>query len=142
MNEDIQHLKLLSIFHYIVGGLTALLSCMFILHVVMGIAMLNGALDGQNPPPPRVFAWFFILLPGLVMVGGWALSACMITAGRRLTQLRSRLFCLIIAGIECTLMPFGTVLGVFTIIVLMKDSVRQMFSQPPPPPYAKPGAAG
>ncbi len=25
-------------------------------------------------------------------------------------------------------MPFGTVLGVFTIIVLMRDSVKQLFS--------------
>ena len=141
MNEDIQHLKLLSIFHYIVGGLTALFSCMFIVHVAMGIAMLHGAFDGPNPPPPKAFAWLFILFPGTVMVFGWALAACMIVAGRRLTQRRSRLFCLIIAGIECMLMPFGTVLGVFTIVVLMKDSVRQMFSQPPPSPYAKPEAA-
>jgi hypothetical protein len=25
-------------------------------------------------------------------------------------------------------MPFGTILGVFTIIVLMKDSVKELFS--------------
>jgi hypothetical protein len=31
------------------------------------------------------------------------------------------------AGIECIFMPVGTVLGVFTIIVLMRDSVKELF---------------
>lgn len=127
MNDDVQHLKLLSIFHYIVGGITAIFSCMFIIHVGMGIAMLTGAFNGQNPPPIS-FAWLFILFPGIIMLCGWALSICMIIAGRRLTQQRSRLYCLIIAGLECMLMPLGTVLGVFTIVVLMKDSVKERFS--------------
>jgi hypothetical protein len=34
------------------------------------------------------------------------------------------------AGIACVFMPFGTVLGVFTIIVLMRDSVRRLFGRP------------
>jgi hypothetical protein len=37
------------------------------------------------------------------------------------------LYCLVVAGIECIFMPFGTVLGVFTIIVLMRPSVRNLF---------------
>jgi len=37
-------------------------------------------------------------------------------------------FCLVVAGIECILMPFGTVLAVFTIVVLMKDSVKALFA--------------
>jgi hypothetical protein len=32
------------------------------------------------------------------------------------------------AGVECLFMPFGTVLGVFTIIVLMRESVKQVFA--------------
>jgi hypothetical protein len=31
------------------------------------------------------------------------------------------------AGIECVFMPFGTVLGVFTIIVLVREDVKAMF---------------
>ena len=31
------------------------------------------------------------------------------------------------AGIECIFMPFGTVLGVFTIIVLMRPSMKELF---------------
>jgi hypothetical protein len=32
------------------------------------------------------------------------------------------------AAIACMLMPFGTVLGVFTIIVLMRPSVKELFA--------------
>ena len=33
------------------------------------------------------------------------------------------------AALSCAFFPFGTVLGVFTIIVLQKDSVRQLFGR-------------
>lgn len=127
MAQDEQHLNLLSIFHYVVGGVTALFSCIPFLHVAMGIAMLCGAFEGENPPP-RFFAWLFILFPAVFILVGWALSVVIIIAGRKLKRRTSRTFCLVIAGIECILMPFGTVLGVFTLIVLMKESVKELFS--------------
>ena len=129
MENDQQQIKLLSIFHYIVGGFTALFSCLPFLHIAIGIAMLSGAFDGDGSAeaPPKVFAWLFILMPAVFVACGWALSICIIIAGRKLSRFRNRLFCLVIAGIECILMPFGTVLGVFTIIILMKDSVRELF---------------
>jgi hypothetical protein len=32
------------------------------------------------------------------------------------------------AAISCIFMPFGTVLGVFTIIVLLRPSVKELFA--------------
>lgn len=127
MTEDERNLDLLAIFHYIVGGLTALFSCFFLLHVAMGIAMLCGAFDGKDAPP-KFFAWFFILFPAVFIVAGWTLAGFVIAAGRMLKRRVSRTFCLVVAGIECILMPFGTVLGVLTIVMLMKDSVKGMFT--------------
>jgi hypothetical protein len=127
MTEDEQHLDLLAIFHYIVGGLTAVFSCIFLVHVAIGIAMLHGAFDGKGAPP-KFFAWLFIILPSVFILAGWTLSGFIVAAGRRLKRRVSRTFCLVIAGLECFLMPFGTVLGVFTIVVLMKDSVKQIFT--------------
>jgi hypothetical protein len=46
------------------------------------------------------------------------------------TYLNRRLhymFCLVMAGISCAFFPFGTVLGVFTIVVLSKPEVRAAF---------------
>jgi len=127
MNQDEQHLNLLSIFHYVVGGISALFSCFPLLHVGMGIAMLCGAFEGENPPP-RAFAWLFILFPAVFILIGWALSVVIIVAGRKLKRRASWTFCLVVAGMECILMPFGTILGVFTLIVLIKESVKELFS--------------
>jgi hypothetical protein len=35
------------------------------------------------------------------------------------------------ACIECMFMPFGTVLGVFTIIVFIRQSVKALFTPKP-----------
>jgi hypothetical protein len=40
------------------------------------------------------------------------------------------------AAVECLFMPFGTVLGIFTIVVLNRDSVKPLFATPPMPPTA------
>jgi hypothetical protein len=127
MNQDEQYLNLLSIFHYVVGSLTALFSCAFLIHIVIGIAMLVSDSRGQNHHP-RFLAWFIILFPSVAILAGWTLSGFIIAAGRRLKRRTSYTFCLVMAGIECIFMPFGTVLGIFTIITLMKEPVKKLFS--------------
>ena len=49
---------------------------------------------------------------------------------RFLVQRRNHRFCLVLAGVTCLFMPLGTILGVFTLIVLMRDSVQQSFQSP------------
>jgi hypothetical protein len=141
MDNDEQQIQLLSIFHYIVGGLTAFFACFPFLHVAVGIAMLSGALDGDgsSEAPPAIFAWMFILLPGLFILIGWSVATCMIIAGYKLAHYRCRTFCTVVAGLECMLMPFGTVLGVLTIVVLMRESVIKRFDPPTPPPVPPQG---
>ena len=34
---------------------------------------------------------------------------------------------MIVAGLNCVHIPLGTVLGVFTLVVLMRDSVRESY---------------
>jgi hypothetical protein len=38
------------------------------------------------------------------------------------------MFSLVVTGITCLSFPFGTALGVFTIIVLTRGSVRQLYA--------------
>lgn len=127
MNQDEQQLDLLAIFHYILGPITILVSSVFLLHVGIGIAMITGAFDGKDAPPPAV-GWLFILFGSLAVLAGWTLGILMIVAGRRLKVRGSRTFCIVIAAIECLLAPFGTILGVFTIVVLMRESVMRLFA--------------
>jgi hypothetical protein len=124
MNEDEQYLKLLSIFHYVVGGLAACFACIPIIHFSIGIAMLVGAIDDAP-----AFVGLMLAGAGAVAVTlGWTLAVCLIIAGRSLAKRKRYMFCLVIAAISCMFMPFGTVLGVFTIIVLMRSSVKELFA--------------
>ena len=53
-----------------------------------------------------------------------------ILAGRFLARRTHYMYCLIVAGIECLFTPFGTVLGVFTIVVLVQPAVKAIFQGP------------
>jgi hypothetical protein len=86
--------------------------------------------DGS--PTPAVFGWLFILMGLAIMLAGLTFAACYAYAGRCLARRRHYMYCLVMAGIGCTFMPFGTVLGVFTIIELQKESVRRLFLGPIP----------
>lgn len=145
MNQDEEHLKLLALFHYIVGAIGALFACFPLIHVGLGVAMLldSRMLQGSHGAPPPAFAGvFFVLLGGFLVLLGWAMAICTIISGRFLSKRKYRTFSFVIAAILCMFMPFGTVLGVFTIIVLSRDSVKTLYAKPSvssalPPEIAK-----
>lgn len=135
MNQDDEHLRLLSIFHYVVGGLTALFSLFGLIHLSLGLLMILAPekMDAKCPPP-AFLGWIFAVVGGSVIALGWTMAAFIVTAGRWLARRKHYLFCLVMAGFECILMPFGTVLGVFTLIVLTREPVKRLFAPAPPPP--------
>lgn len=127
MTEDERNLNLLSIFHYVVGGITAFFACFPLIHVAVGLAMLCGAMDGRHGPPPA-FGLVFIFVGGVLVLLGWTLAVAILVAGNKLGNRKAYTFCLVVAALECLMMPFGTILGVFTIVMLMKDSVKNLFA--------------
>jgi len=127
MSQDEEHLKLLSIFHYVAGGLTGFFSCFPIIHLTIGIAMLAGAIEGA----PRFVGLILMMIALTFIAGGWTLAICMIVSGRRLARRNHYKFCFVIACISCLFMPYGTVLGVFTIIVLVRPTVKEVFGISP-----------
>ena len=130
MQQDEEHLRLLSIFHYVAGGLAAFFGCFPILQLLMGIGFILASREGdggRNLPPPFV-GGIFVAVASVSMIVCLSIASCMIATGRFLGKRKHYTFCLATAGIECVFMPFGTVLGVFTIIVLIRESVKKMFS--------------
>jgi hypothetical protein len=128
-NQDVEHLGLLATFHYVLSGLMAVVSLFPLVHVAIGIAILNGAFDqaGNGDPPPRLFGWILVAIPILMILVGLATSVCIAVVGRRLGQHQSYMFCFVMAAIECVLVPFGTALGIFTIIVLSRPTAKMLF---------------
>lgn len=130
MSQDLDQLRLLSIFHFVVGGIAALFSCIPFIHFFLGLAMTTGWLQDVDPAG-QVFGIFFMVFAGLFILAGWAFAICVITAGRCLAARRRYMFCLVMAAVECIFMPFGTVLGVLTIVVLNRPSVKRLFGVEP-----------
>lgn len=132
MNEDQQQLRLLANFHYVVAGLIALFGFFPIGHLIIGVGMLTGDIPmGKNDGfPIAVFGILFAGVAIVMMASFWILAGCMIIAGRRLKSCRNRTFCTVVAAFECMFMPFGTVLGILTLIVLQRPAVRELFDRP------------
>ncbi len=109
----------------------ALFACFPLIHVGIGIAILTNPhfLHGKGGEPIPAFAgWLLIVIGGTIVLCGWALAAFICTTGRFLAHRRHYTFCLVIAAVECMFMPFGTILGVFTIFVLLRPAVKEMFA--------------
>jgi hypothetical protein len=143
-DQDQDHLKLLSIFHYVVGGIAVLFACFPLIHVTLGLMMVFSpeSFDPKShEPPPAALGWIFVAIGGFLSLLGWAYAILIIFGGRFLAQRKHYTACIVIGALACLFMPFGTILGVFTLIVLMKPQVKLLFepSGPPapknPPPH-------
>jgi hypothetical protein len=131
--QDDSHLKLLSVFYYVWGGLTVLLSCCGVVWILIAGGVLTAVAREQNGPP----AWVggFVMVIGLVAIAfAWVIAGLTIWTGYNLSQRKHYTFCLVVAAISCLSFPFGTALGVFTIIVLLRPTVKQLFGEMPATP--------
>ena len=128
LDDNEQHLRLLAIFHCVVAGLTALFALFPLIHFAIGWFVLHAPppKNGGEPPPPFVGYIFMAFGAGFFLLGQ-TFAACIFAAGRCI-QARSRYwFVFVMACFECAFFPFGTVLGVFTIVVLSRPAVKQVF---------------
>ena len=132
MKQDAEQLDLLAIFHYIVAGLAALFSFLPLLYTTVGGVFIFASRHGTPKPgeelPPEFLGWIFVVLGSILFLAGLATAICVLIAGRCLSRRRCYTFALVIACIECLFIPFGTILGVFTIVVLSRESVKPLFT--------------
>lgn len=130
-NQDEEHLKLLTTFHYVVGGITALCACFPLIHLVIGLTMLFAperfSKSDHAAGPERMVGGLFVVIAGSIILLGWALAAANVYVGRCLARREKHSFCLVVEALNCLNTPIGTVLGVFTIIVIMRPSIKEMF---------------
>jgi hypothetical protein len=136
--KDAEDINLLSIFHFIMAGLGVLgIAFLFFHYTMMSTIMNNPQIqqqmrqqqNGQPMPfdPQRLigmFRWVY------VFIGAWGVVSIILNliAGLMLRSFSGRMFLFVVACFNCINLPFGTILGVFTLIVLQRDSVRLRFA--------------
>ena len=132
MDRDTEQLNLLAIFHYVVAGLAALFSFFPLIYTTIGAIFVFVARHGTPKPgeelPPEFLGWIFIGIGSFLFLLGIAMAICIFIAGRSLSHRKGYSFALVMACIECLFIPFGTILGVLTIVILARESVKALFA--------------
>lgn len=134
MNNDQEHLRYLTIGFYVYAGIMAVVSIFPIIHVVIGVMIATGSFESGNNPPPPVMGYLFAGIGATIIFLGLTIATMNLLAGRFLSGRKKYMFCFVIAAIDCMFAPVGTILGVFTIIVLLRDSVKELFNVAPKEP--------
>jgi len=131
---DNEHLKLLSLFHYISGGITLAFSFLFVFQFFILFSIFKNLpfekfdtiMTGGNNIAPTflnffMYIWIFIFL---IFIASGILE---ILSGRFISLKKYRIFSFIIAILNLFSFPYGTILGVMTIIVLNRYTVIELY---------------
>lgn len=135
VDRDQEHLRLLKIGYYVLAGMTGFFSLFALLYAGMGGLLASGVLakSANTKDDPRVVGLIFLGLGLAFLILGLTMAALYFVAGRSLGQHRRRTFCVVMAGISCFFIPWGTVIGVCTILVLIRPEVKNLFEPLRPP---------
>jgi len=134
VSQDTEHLEILAIFHYILAAMAALVSLFPLLQLLMGFGMIAGRFgEGRGDPFAVMMGWFFALFASVAIACGLGLAAALALAGRSLQRHERYTFCLVVACVACIFLPFGTLLGIATLVVLLRPSVKALFGVAPRP---------
>ena len=133
INGNSQNLTLISIFHYVLAAMIYLKGCFAFVMMMIGTIAVMGVLHDQPHDMEValvVLGLIFFAGPLVFMLLCFALATMVLLAGKRISQRMNLQFCQIIAGLECLCVPFGTILGVFTLMHLTKDETKEEFESP------------
>jgi len=128
---DEEHLKLLSMGYMVSSGVTAFFSFIGLVYVFIGIMMTKAfpqAAANASEQPPAFIGLVFACIGLAIFIFMIALAAAKFWVALCIKRRKSRIFSMIVAGISCLGIPYGTLLGVLTFIVLGRPSVVQLFS--------------
>ena len=135
---DEEHLKLLSLGYMISAATTAFFSLIGLMYMAMGVFMSvlishqkeTNANTGQAPP--AFVGWLFAAIGLGIFLFLLGVAAAKFRTAICIRRRSSRTFCMVVAGIGCLEIPYGTVLGVLSFMVLGRDSVTRLFSPTTP----------
>lgn len=122
-------LTVVGIFHYVAGGFQMLMSLLGLFYVAMGILMGTGTLGtAKSPPPPEAIGWIFGAVGVIITAFCLTLGVLSIKAGTSIRRRRNRVFCIVVDAILCLMIPFGTIVGIFGLVMLTRPGAAEEFT--------------
>ena len=131
---DNEHLKLLTLFHYISGGLTLAFALFigayffFIYAMIFSSGLQEEISPAMNDTFPAALLTVILTFMIIFFILALAFGVAQIVSGRLIELRKMRWFSFTIAIINLLSIPYGTVLGVLTIIVLDRYSIKDQYS--------------
>lgn len=144
--EDAEHLSALSIGHFILAGVALLGGVPMLVYGVAGaklvdefgsdLSMAMGDIPGQPGASPfggnpdamlQDLTTLLTTMIAAVVLFALVSAIHLVVVGVKIRQRRWWTFCYLTGWGECLMFPFGTILGIFTIIVLSRSSVKRLF---------------
>lgn len=132
MERDLKHLKWLSYGFYVMSGLFAFFAVFSLIFLIFGILFLTTDILERSGNPEHagyIFGTLNILVSIVFISVGLLLAFFTLRAGKNLVRQKNYTFCLVVAIALFLFQPLGMILGVLTIIVLMRDSVKGLFGE-------------
>ena len=129
MDRNVDNLNLLGVFHYVVAAFAALLALIPMIHLTVGTVLVSVSLFNLKVLfPLTIVGGVFICIASCLILAGLIFATLLCFAGGYLRRRTHYNFCLVAAGISCLLVPYGTILGIFSLIILTKQEVKALFS--------------
>ena len=131
---DDEHLRLLSYGYIFSGVMTGLFSLLGLVYAGMGLIMSRFFAEAaQNAAraesiPPESLGTIVGIFGAVFFLIAITLAAAKLWTARCIKRRQSRIFCMVVAGICCLGVPYGTVLGICTFLVLGRQSVITQFA--------------
>jgi hypothetical protein len=111
-----------------------LLGCLGIFWVFAGVltAMDTSVLgDSQGEKAPPGVGYVIAIFGGAIVFLSWMLGFLTILSGRYIAQRIRRKFSMAMALVNCAIFPIGTALGVFDLVALTNEQVKNQYGHGP-----------
>jgi hypothetical protein len=145
-----ERLRLLALGYYVKGAVGAVFISFFLLHFCLFLGMSFIPESSWNTPsksvataqsssvpsppprpanqgPPVIIFRILAAVIGVIILLGWTFGALTIYAGRCVQKRRHRVLIYVMAGLNCALIPWGTLLGVATFMLLQSPAGQKAF---------------
>ncbi|PYI94763.1 MAG: hypothetical protein DME97_00065 [Verrucomicrobia bacterium] len=154
MEEQIivrERLRLLAIGFYVKGAVGAIFVSFLLFHFVFMLGFSFMPESAWNPPPksattvqslsvtpspsprpmnqgpPVVFFRVIAGVIGVIILLGWTFGGLTIYAGRCVQKRTHRLFIFVMAALNCPFIPWGTLLGIATFMLMQTPVAKREF---------------
>jgi len=119
-------LSTVGILYVAFGGLGCFFSLFPLLHIFM-FGYMTPSVSAHSEQIPPFFAILFIGFSAIMIFIGELISILMIFAGLKMRSFKSYKFVLFVSVVSLFFFPFGTVLGILSIIFLQKPANKELF---------------